>query len=179
MFMGRALYSPLAGLLAMAAMIPRVRYEVVLTDENIEPIDFDLTADLVGISAMTSYVIRGYEIGDMFRNHGIPEIMGGVHPSFMPSEALAHSDAVVVGEAELVMPKVLKDVEAGTLKGICKAKKLHSMIGMPLPRYDLVKKKRYVNRTFIQTSRGCHHGCTYCSRQPPLFKVRGFPVARW
>jgi hypothetical protein len=33
----------------------------VLTDENIETIDFDLKADLVGISAMTSYVNRGYE----------------------------------------------------------------------------------------------------------------------
>lgn len=177
MFKGRALYSPLAGLLAVAAMIPRVRYEVVLTDENIEPIDFDLKADLVGISAMTSYAIRGYEIGDIFRNRGVPVIMGGVHPSFMPSEALAHSDAVVVGEAELVMPEVLKDLEAGTLRGIYKAEKLHSMIGMPVPRYDLVKKKRYVNRTFIQTSRGCHHGCTYCAEQLMNgLKIRHRPV---
>ena len=58
--MNRALYSPLAGLLAVAASIPRDRYEVVLTDENIEAVDFDLKADLVGISAMTSYVNRGY-----------------------------------------------------------------------------------------------------------------------
>src|SRR4029077_13779281 len=53
-YMNRALYSPLAGLLAVAACIPRDQYEVVLTDENIETIDFDLKADLVGISAMTS-----------------------------------------------------------------------------------------------------------------------------
>ena len=66
----RALYSPLAGLLAVAGVIPRDRYEVVLTDENIEPIDFDLKADLVGISAMTSYVNRGYEIADAFRAGG-------------------------------------------------------------------------------------------------------------
>jgi hypothetical protein len=64
LYMNRALYSPLAGLLAFAASIPRDRYEVVLTDENIETIDFDLKADLVGISAMTSYVNRGYEIAD-------------------------------------------------------------------------------------------------------------------
>jgi hypothetical protein len=32
---------------------------MLLTDENIETIDFDLKADLVGISAMTSYVNRG------------------------------------------------------------------------------------------------------------------------
>ena len=38
----------------MAGAIPRDRYEVVLTDENIESIDFDLKADLIGISAMTA-----------------------------------------------------------------------------------------------------------------------------
>ena len=94
-YFNRALYSPLAGLLAVAGLIPQDRYEVILTDENIEPIDFDLQADLVGISAMTSYVKRGYEIADTFRRRGIPVIMGGVHPSFMPKEALEHSDAVV------------------------------------------------------------------------------------
>ena len=98
LYLNRALYSPLAGLLAVAACVPRDQYEVVLTDENIEKIDFDLKADLVGISAMTSYVNRGYEIADQFRAKGIPVAMGGVHPSFMPQEALKHSDAVVIGE---------------------------------------------------------------------------------
>ena len=163
LYLNRALYSPIAGLLAVAATIPTDQYEVVLTDENIEPIDFELKADLVGISAMTSYVKRGYEIADAFRQRGIPVIMGGVHPSFMAAEALEHADAVVVGEAELVMPQVLDDLEQGQLRGIYKADKLHPMVDMPMPRYDLVKKHRYVNRTFIQTSRGCHHGCTFCS----------------
>ena len=121
LYMNRALYSPIAGLLAVAATIPSDQYEVVLTDENIEPIDFDLKADLVGISAMTSYVKRGYEIADAFRARGIPVIMGGVHPSFMTAEALEHADAVVVGEAELVMPRVLDDLEQGQLRGIYKA----------------------------------------------------------
>ena len=159
-YMNRALYSPLAGLLAVAAAIPRDRYEVVLTDENIESIDFDLKADLVGISAMTCYVNRGYEIADAFRERGVPVVMGGVHPSFMPQEALTHCDAVVVGEAELVLPQLLDDLERGEMRGIYKAERLHPMEGLPLPRYDLIKKNRYVNRTFVQTSRGCHQGCT-------------------
>jgi radical SAM superfamily enzyme YgiQ (UPF0313 family) len=162
-YMNRALYSPLAGLLAVAALIPQDRYQVVLTDENIEPVDFDLSAALVGISAMTSYVKRGYEIADRFRARGVPVIMGGVHPSFMPDEALGHADAVVVGEAELVMTKVLDALEAGDLKGIYQADVLCSMQDMPLPRYDLVKRNRYINSTFIQTSRGCHQACTFCA----------------
>jgi radical SAM superfamily enzyme YgiQ (UPF0313 family) len=163
MYLNRALYSPLAGLLAVAALIPPDRYEVILTDENIEPIDFDIRADLVGISAMTSYANRGYEIADIFRSRGIPVIMGGVHPSFMPQEALEHADAVVVGEAELVMAKVLTDLEQGNLKGIYKSDHLHPMTGMAIPRYDLLKSNRYVSKTFIQTSRGCHHACSFCA----------------
>jgi len=177
LYMGRALYSPLAGLLAVAATIPRDQYEVVLTDENIEEIDFDIEADLVGISAMTSYVNRGYEIADRFRAKGVPVVMGGVHPSFMPKEALLHCDAVVIGEAELVMPKLLDDLAAGSMRGLYKSDKLHPMAGMPAPRYDLLKRNKYVNRTFVQTSRGCHQGCTFCAE--PLMnglKFRYRPV---
>lgn len=178
MYMGRALYSPLAGLLAVAALIPRDRWEVILTDENIEDIDFDIACDMVGISAMTSYVNRGYEIADRFREKGVPVIMGGVHPSFMSQEALQHADAVCIGEAELVMPKILEDLETGRPKGVYRAPQLCPMEGMRMPRYDLIKANRYVNRTFIQTSRGCHQACTFCAE--PLmnglkFRYRPIP----
>jgi radical SAM superfamily enzyme YgiQ (UPF0313 family) len=177
LYMNRALYSPLAGLLAVAASIPRDQYEVILTDENIEEIDFDLKADVVGISAMTSYVNRGYEIADQFRSRGVPVVMGGVHPSFMPQEALKHCDAVVIGEVELVIDRLLDDLRHGSMRGSYKSQALHPMVGMPMPRYDLLKKHRYVNRTFVQTSRGCHQGCTFCAE--PLMnglKFRYRPV---
>jgi len=177
LYLNRALYSPLAGLLAVAGVIPPDRYEVVLTDENIESIDFDLKADLVGISAMTSYVNRGYAIADTFRARGVPVVMGGVHPSFMPQEARKHCDAVVVGEAELVIEKLLNDLEQGAMRGTYRADRLHPMDGLPMPRYDLIKRNRYINRTFVQTARGCHQGCTFCAE--PLMnglKVRYRPV---
>jgi radical SAM superfamily enzyme YgiQ (UPF0313 family) len=177
LYFNRALYSPLAGLLAVASAIPRDRYEVALTDENIEPIDFDLNADLVGISAMTCFVNRGYEIADAFRKRGVPVVMGGVHPSFMPQEALRHCDAVVIGEVELVLAKLLDDLERGEMRGPYKSDRLHPMENMPTPRYDLIKKNRYVNTTFVQTSRGCHQGCTFCAE--PLMnglKFRYRPV---
>src|SRR5260370_1762002 len=144
-YLNRALSSPLAGLLAVAASIPDDQYEVVLTDENIESIDFDLQADLVGISAMTSYVNRGYEIADQFRAKGVPVIMGGVHPSFMPQEALKHSDAVVIGEVELVIDKLLDDLKQGSMRGLYKSDTSHPMFRMPMPPYDLLKTNRYLH----------------------------------
>ncbi len=178
LYLNRALYSPLAGLLAVAGATPRERYHVVLTDENIEPIDFELKADLVGISAMTSYVNRGYEIADAFRARGVPVAMGGIHPSFMPHEALTHCDAVVIGEAELVLERLLDDLEHGRMRGVYRADRLHPMDGLPMPRYDLVKRNRYLNSTFVQTSRGCSQGCTFCC-EPLMYglKARYRPVA--
>ena len=126
LYLNRALYSPLAGLLAVAASIPRDQYDVVLTDENIETIDFDLKVDLVGISAMTSYVNRGYEIADQFRSKGRPCVIGGVHPSFMPQEALKHCDAVVIGEVELVIDRLLDDLGQGVMRGTYRAEQAAS-----------------------------------------------------
>src|SRR5215471_5151691 len=142
LYMNRALYSPLAGLLTVAASIPRDQYEVVLTDENVETIDFDLKVDLVGISAMTSYVNRGYEIADQFRTKGIPVVMGGVHPSFMPQEALKHCDAVVIGEVELVIDKLLDELKHGSMSGLYTSDVLDLMVGVPTPGYDVLKKNR-------------------------------------
>src|SRR5262249_9398033 len=58
-----------------------------------------------------------------------------------------------------------------------KSDKLHPMAVMAMRRYDLLKKHRYVNRTFVQPSRGCHQGCTFCAE--PLMnglKFRYRPV---
>jgi radical SAM superfamily enzyme YgiQ (UPF0313 family) len=65
----------------------------------------------------------------------------------------------------------------GSMRGTYKSDRLHPMVGMPMPRHDLLKKNRYVNRTFVQTSRGCHQGCTFCAE--PLMnglKCRYRPV---
>ncbi len=97
--------------------------------------------------------------------------MGGVHVSYLPQEALKHADAVVVGEAELIMDKVLDDLLHNRLNGIYKAESLHSMVGMPKPRQGLLKSNRYINKGFVQTSRGCHHGCTFCA-EPTMYGLR-------
>ena len=55
----------------------------------------------------------------------------------MPQEALKHCDAVCVGEAELVMPKILDDLKRGCMGGIYRSTQLHSMTGLPMPRRGL------------------------------------------
>jgi radical SAM superfamily enzyme YgiQ (UPF0313 family) len=166
-YFGRALYAPLAGLLAISAITPEDEWDLFLTDENIEPIDFSRHCDLVAISAMTEYVNRGYEIADQYRAQGVKVVMGGVHPSFLPHEALEHADAVVVGEAEPVWDQILADFKDGRMAGIYRARGLLDMRNMRYPRYDLVKTERYIVRDFVQTVRGCPHGCAFCA-EPQL-----------
>ena len=74
-------------------------YQIEVLDENIEPFEFR-EADFVGITALTGSVYRAYQIAQIYRKQGIPTIMGGIHVSMMPEEALRFCDAVVSGEAK-------------------------------------------------------------------------------
>lgn len=161
-YFGKAVYSPVAAPLALGAVTPEDEWEMMLTDESIETVDYEKPCDLVAISIMTVYANRGYRIADEFRRRGIQVVIGGVHATFLPYEALEHADAVVVGEAEPVWEQVLEDAREGKLKGLYKAKEWYDVREMKPPRWDLLKRNKYFVANFVQTSRGCPHECHFC-----------------
>ena len=85
-------------LMAVAALTPP-DVDVQIVDETIETLKFDAPADLVGIGSNTSEIVRAYEICNRFKRRGKTVVMGGMHVSALPEEALKHADSVVVGEA--------------------------------------------------------------------------------
>ncbi|MGD9138207.1 MAG: cobalamin-dependent protein, partial [Desulfobacterales bacterium] len=91
-------------------------WEIKIADENFSRLVFE-DADLVGISAFTSNINRAYEIAGIYRKQGIKVVIGGIHASMLPDEALQYADAVVVGEAELIWKKVLEDYDNNRLRG--------------------------------------------------------------
>src|SRR5512147_276370 len=111
---------PSHSLQQVAALAPPP-WEVTLADEIHERVPFGRDFDLVGITAMTHQATRAYQIADRFRAEGVKVIMGGIHPTVLPEEALAHADTVVVGEAEPVMGELLGDFLAGRLRRIYRA----------------------------------------------------------
>ncbi|MEW5994731.1 MAG: radical SAM protein [Candidatus Zixiibacteriota bacterium] len=149
---------PPIGLGMVAALTPE-SWEVALVDENWESFAYQ-EADLVGITAFTASANRAYEIAAVYRERGIPVVMGGIHASMCSEEALRFVDAVVVGEAEAVWPKVVADVEAGQLRRVYSGEWME-LAGLPHPRRDLF----HPNYMFasIQTSRGCPMDCEFCS----------------
>jgi radical SAM superfamily enzyme YgiQ (UPF0313 family) len=151
------------GLATVAALLPRDA-DVRIINDSLDQIDFDQRVDLVGITSMTSTAPRAYEIADRFREKGVPVILGGIHPSALPQEASLHADAVVVGEAEGVMDDLIKDFRAGELKKVYRSAARPSLVGLRLPRRDLLNGSRYYREwDMVQTTRGCPFSCDFCS----------------
>jgi radical SAM superfamily enzyme YgiQ (UPF0313 family) len=148
-------------LTTLAALTPP-GIDVKITDENVEPIDFEEEVDLVGITGMVMHAKRAYEIAKRFRERGIPVVMGGPHASSCSVEAKEHVDSVVIGEAEPVWSTLINDLQEGRLKPFYKAETYPSLSGIPSPRLDLLRKEAYMTVNCVQTTRGCPHQCDFC-----------------
>ena len=153
---------PPLNLLYVAAVTPK-DVEIALVDEHVDEIDFEEEIDLVGITALTATAPRAYEIGDEFKKRGVKVVLGGIHPSLLPEEAIQHADAVVVGEAENLWPQLIEDFKRGELKRFYQSSQKPSLENLPFPRRDLLQGKRYLTKNFIQVTRGCPFDCDFCS----------------
>lgn len=170
---------PQLSLNVVASLTPD-RYEITLVEEDLEDVDLDQDCDIVGISAMTANVTRGYELAGEFRKRGRTVVIGGVHATVVPDEAARYADAVVVGEAEDTWPQLIGDLEDGRLQRFYRSKNI-DVSGFPSPRYDLTPKRArgFFDVSPIVTTRGCPYDCEFCG-VPDFYgrKLRSLPVER-
>ncbi len=147
----------------LAALFP-AGHKIEIIEEGLKQLNYDEPVDLVGITAMTSRAPRAYQIADHFKKRGVPVVMGGFHVSALPEEALRHCDAIVQGEAEGLIEKILADTRAGRLQGIYKKKHPVELHGLPCPRYELLNMNNYLFPIYpVQATRGCPYQCDFCS----------------
>lgn len=172
---------PALGLLTLAGMTP-AHWEIgyhdpasvsdVLVQEIVKA-----RASLVAISALTASIDEAYRLSDRLRAEGLRCVLGGLHVTACPEEALLHADAIVIGDGESVWPQVLSDAENGTLRGAYRGTKAFDLADAPLPRFDLLgdgARPRYT----LQTARGCPLACDFCGASRLLGGFREKPLDR-
>ena len=151
---------PLLGPVYLGSILKNRGHEVRIFIEDILRPDYSkLDADVFGISILTSTAKRGYLIANKFPKEKV--IIGGVHASLLPEEALSYCRQVVVGEAE----DVICDVVEGKIKDrIVQGKAVQDLDKLPYPDFSLIQGYKVARSMMpISTSRGCPFDCTFCS----------------
>ncbi len=152
----KAAYPPL-GLLTVAAMLPDA-WRVRLTDMNVHPLTDEAIewADMIFLSAMIVHKENVKEIISRCSHKII--VAGG--PLFAGWRTTG-IDHYILNEAEVTLPRFLRDLEKGIPKSQYSSKKWPDVAQTPVPRWDLINMKDYATMN-IQYSRGCPYNCEFC-----------------
>ena len=163
--------SPPLSLLVLAALTPR-RHCVTLEDENAETIRLNDHPDLVGITVKVDTVYRAAAIARLYRERGIPVVVGGIHPTVCPDDCSPFADAVAVGEAETTWPLIVEDAEHGRMKPIYRNTGPVDISTVPVPRWELLREKSYLFTNTLCIGRGCPWRCDFCYNSSPNIDAR-------
>jgi radical SAM superfamily enzyme YgiQ (UPF0313 family) len=157
----KAAYPPL-GLLTAAAMLPK-KWDKKLIDMNCEALKEEHIkwADYVLIGSIVGQKQSTKKVAEMVQKMGKTVIAGGSLFSTCHEEFLNIIDAIVIGEAEEIMPALIKDMEDKNLKRIYSIKNFPALEKTPIPQWDLINLSNY-NSVCIQLSRGCPNNCEFC-----------------
>lgn len=168
---------PQLSLHILEGLTPR-QHQVKIIEEENDQIDLNEECDLVGISCMTANAPRAYHLASEFHKRGRKVVLGGVHPTLLPEEALKYADSIVKGEAEGAWENLLKDYSSGALK------RVYHDPDPPLERhipmdFQCTGRKRLFNVIPVMTTRGCPYKCEFCCVYN-LYgkKIRHAPVSR-
>ncbi|UCC56847.1 MAG: cobalamin-dependent protein, partial [Gammaproteobacteria bacterium] len=110
---------PSLGLLTLAGLTPRdidVEYLEVADIKDVHDLSGDY--DIIAISSFSAQMKEAYELADRYRAAGTRIILGGLHVTARPEEALRHSDCIVIGEGEPVWPKLISDLKRDQLQPV-------------------------------------------------------------
>ena len=143
-----------------ASLIPQdVEFEVCL--ETIEDVNFNTDADLIAISGMGHAILRSIDLAKEFKKRGKTVVMGGYMASLIPDEVKQYCDSVIIGDGEISFPKMIEDYKTQNLQSFYREplKKL----SYPLPKYEILTRKKIGDFLPVQAGRGCPNSCSFCS----------------
>lgn len=164
-------------LTTLASLVPDdINATLTLVDESVQKMPDNQSFDLVAISCMTGTSTRAYELAARFRAQGAKVVLGGVHVSLLPHEALQHADAIVSGYGEEKWPELLRDFINGNMREHYHGEEI-SLENYKLPLTHHLKKHAYMNPNVVFASRGCKGTCDFCSVPAAGMKWNTRPVS--
>ncbi len=132
-----------------------------LYDERLEKIPYDAPADLVAITVDVFTAKRAYQIAALYRQRGVPVVMGGFHPTLCPDEAGRYADSIVIGDGEDTWPQIIADAEQKTLQR--RYVSAYPPFGRHEPDRSIFQGKSYAPVRLVEFNRGCRFACDFCS----------------
>lgn len=135
--------------------------EIDLQDQHVEQLNLNDNPDLVLIQVYITNAYRAYKLADYYRQKGAYVLLGGLHVTSLPDEALPHADSIFVGPAEESFPRFLSDFRKGKPQKVYQSIE-RTLATLPPIRRDLIKRNRYLVPNSIVVTRGCPHHCDFC-----------------
>jgi radical SAM superfamily enzyme YgiQ (UPF0313 family) len=160
---GKHVLTPTLALTAVAAATP-AHWHVRYWDENLlqGPPPLEPMPQVVGITVHLTFARRAYALAAWYRQRGARVVLGGPHVTALPEEAAPHADALAIGEGVQVWPRILGDVERGTLERVYHGDYRRPYRDDPPPRRDLLPRGQFLTTTSLVATRGCHNRCDFC-----------------
>jgi radical SAM superfamily enzyme YgiQ (UPF0313 family) len=157
-----SLFPPL-GLATLAAYVDD-SCAIEIQDEHVETLWLDDRPDLVVIQVYITSARRAYELAGHYRRRGAYVVLGGLHVTSLPDEAMPHADTIFLGPGEETWPQFLADFRTGRPERVYRSH-VRTLDDVPPIRRDLIKRQRYLVPNSIVVSRGCPHVCDFCYKE--------------
>jgi radical SAM superfamily enzyme YgiQ (UPF0313 family) len=160
---GKHVLTPSLALTSIAGATP-ADWKVAYWDENLlqGPPPWEPFPQVVGITVHLTFADRAYALAEWYRERGAKVVLGGLHVLSCPDEAAPHADALAIGEGVQVWPEILRDVGAGTLRGVYRGSYRPPYREDPAPRRDILPRRSFLTTTSLIATRGCHNRCGFC-----------------
>lgn len=149
---------PPVPLAVLNAVTPKA-IETRLIDEQADRVRFD--GDVFAFSVSTQNARAVYDHADALRSAGKKVVLGGIHVTVCPDEAVRHADAVVTGEAETIWPVVCEDLLAGRLRERYDGSPTPPLKMRPVD-YRFFGNRSYLTPASLYATRGCNRRCSFC-----------------
>lgn len=159
-----------------------------MANQNVTAELFSFQPNIIGVTATTPQAPEAYNLLNYIhvKLADSKTVIGGIHATVCPEEALEHANIVVQGEGE----KTFVDIVNGKITtGIVQGEPIENLDDLPSPAFDLIDMQEYLKHgppfpnlkhpiISMVTSRGCPYRCKFCWNSFRTSKVRYFSAQR-